>query len=427
MSRVKKVSTIQALAGVKDILPDDQKYWHFVFKKSQPLLEDYSFEKIDVPMFEDSELSARFYGPAFESTKKEIYFLKGKDGQEFAVQNNVTASMARSYADTGMQARPHPVRLYSANSIFKNEWGNIKEHYQLTAETIGDESEVIDAELIFLGYKVLESVGFKDYNVHINTIGDQNCRPAYLRALRDSYKNKLKKICAKCRDNLKINVLKLLECQEETCKEAAADAPQMIDYLDDACKSHFKHILEFMDLAKVPYLIRPNLVRSEDHFNRTVFEFMPEEGVNDPSAIISGGRHDKLVETVSGIKMPAAGWVLSMDKLIGALKERNANVPEVGIRPKVFLVQLGEAAKRKSLLLFEEIRKSGIEVKYSISRDSIKSQLRIAARYGVKFALLFGQKEAIESTVILRDMETGIQETIPLEKIIDEIKKRLRK
>jgi histidyl-tRNA synthetase len=423
MSRNKKSSTIQAPQGVRDIVPEDQKYWRYIYRKAELLLEDYSFEKIDTPLFESSELLERVAGDDYEEVKKEVLMFKAKDGQEIAVRNDSLASLIRAYLENGMQTRPHPVRLYSTNSTFKG----MQEARQINIETLGDDSEVIDAELVFLGYKLLDGVGFKDYNVHINTMGDQNCRPAYVRALRDFYKSRIKKVCAVCRDNLKLNPIKLIECQEEVCKEVALEAPQMIDYLDEACKAHFKHILEFLDLAKVPYLIRPNLVSSAEHTTRTIFEFMPDEGVNSPSVLISGSRHDKLVETIGGPKTPSAGWYLDLDKLVAALKDKNANVPDVGIKPKVFLVQLGDAAKRKSLLLFEDIRRSGIEVKYSISRDSIKSQLRIAARYGVRFTLIFGQKEAIEGTVILREMETGIQETIPLEKIIDEVKKRLKK
>jgi histidyl-tRNA synthetase len=327
-----------------------------------------------------------------------------------------------------MHTRPHPVKLFFSDPVYWADAGErkIRQTYHIGAETIGDASEVVDAELLFLAYKIVDSLGFHGYNIHINTLGDNNCRPAYIRALKDFYKNKLKKVCVKCRNNFKINILRLLECTDEPCRQAMQDAPQTVEFLDEECKTHFKHILEFLDSAQIPYILNPYLVRSQDYYTRTVFEFWPEEAAGG-APLVFGGRHDKLSDLIGGSKTPSAGWTLDLPAVISLLKEKNASVPEVGVKPKVFLVQLGEAAKRKSLLLFEDIRKSGVEIRFSLARDSIKSQLRIATRLGVKFTLIFGQKEAIEGTVILREMETGIQETIPVEKIIEELKKRLKK
>jgi len=159
---------------------------------------------------------------------------------------------------------------------------------------------------------------------------------------------------------------------------------------------------------------------------RNIFEFIPEGASRSAEPIIWGGRFDRLVDQLGGVKTPAAGLTLNIDKLVVSLKNIDANIPDHRIKPKIFFAQLGEMAKRKSLSLFESFRKSGIEAKSSLGRDNIKSQLRIAARYGVKYTLIFGQKEALDGTIILRDMETSVQETIPVEKIIDEIKKRLK-
>ncbi len=248
----------------------------------------------------------------------------------------------------------------------------------------------------------------------------------YLKALKDYYKNRLKKTCANCKNRFKENILRLLDCKEEVCKELTKEAPQFVDFLDEECHAHFKHVLEFLDEAKVPYILNPYLVRGLDYYTRTVFEILPEENISAQSTLSAGGRYDKLVELLGGSKTPAAGWALGIERIILELKEKNVSVPEIKTKPKVFLVQLGEAAKRKSILLFESFRKAGVDTKSSLGRDSIKSQLRIANRLGVKFALIFGQKEALDDTVILREMDTGIQETIPLEKIVDEVKKRLK-
>jgi len=420
---------------MRDILPEDQKYFRHILKKSDQLLDYYGFERIDTPLVESVDLFLRATGETSDIMEKEIYTLKTKGGDVLALRPEGTAGVVRAYIENGMNVRPHPVKLSYWGPMFRHDQpqhGRYRQFYHLGIETIGDDSEAVDAELIFLGYKLLDMLGLDNYNVHINSLGDSNCRPRYLKALKDYYKNRSKKLCANCKNRFKTNILRLLDCKEAECIEMAKEAPQIVDFLDEDCRSHFKHVLEFLDEAKVPYILNPRLVRGLDYYTRTVFEFIPEEDHSNPSgrgsqtSIIGGGRYDKLVEMLGGPKTPAAGWAMGIDRVVLALKEKNINIPEGLPKPKVFLVQLGEAAKRKSINLYEGLRKAGIEAKSSIGRDSIKSQLRIANRLGVRLAIIFGQKEALDGTIILREMDTGIQETIPLEKIVEEVKKRLK-
>ncbi len=413
-----------------DILPEEQKYWRYVLKKAESLSEDYSFEKIDTPIVESTELFLRSAGEGSDIVEKEIYNFKTKGGDELSLRPECTASIVRAYLENGMNVRPHPVKLHYYGPVFRHDQpqhGRYRQHFQFGVETIGDASEIVDAELIFLAHKLLQILGLDNYNVHINSMGDASCRPAYVRTLKDYYKNRLKRVCGQCRNRFKKNVLRMLDCKEEGCKEVAKDAPPIIDFLDDECRQHFKKVLEMLDEAKVPYILNPHLVRGLDYYTRTVFEFIPDESSQSQLTVIAGGRYDRLVDFLGGTKTPAAGWAMGMERIILALKEKNISVPGIGAKPKVFLAQLGDAAKRKSLVLFENLRKAGIEVKSSLGRDSIKSQLRIAHRLGVKYTLIFGQKEALESTIIIREMDTGIQETVLLDKIVEVMRKRLKR
>lgn len=424
-----KAKQLTAPKGMHDIVPEDQKYWRHIVKKMETLAEDYGFEKIDTPVLESTDLFVRSVGEATDIIEKEIYTLKTKGGDDLALRPEFTASVARAYIENGMNVKPHPVKLYQYGPVFRHDnpqRARYRQFWQFNVETLGDSSEVVDAELIFLAYKVLQSIGLDNYNVHINSMGDAACRPAYMRALRDYYKNKLKKVCPQCKLRFKKNILRMLDCKEEGCRQVAKDAPPIIDFLDDECKRHFKRVLEFLDEVKVPYILNPLLVRGLDYYTRTVFEFLPDDESAPQLAVISGGRYDRLIDLLGGPKTPAAGWAMGIDRAVLDLKERNISVPEVGVKPKVFLVQLGDAAKKKSLTLFENLRKAGIPVKSSFGRDSIKAQLRIANRLGVKYTLIFGQKEAIEGTIIIREMDTGIQDTVLLERVVDEVKKRLK-
>ena len=431
-----KSKKIQSPRGMHDILPADQPYWLYIQKRAASIMGDYGFDKIDLPLLEHTALFQRSVGEATDIVEKEMYNFKTRGGDEFSLRPEFTAGSIRAYIEHGMHVMPHPVRLWSYGPVFRHDnpqAGRLRQFHQLNIESIGDGEAVVDAELIFMAYKFLESIGLKNVVIKINSIGDSSCRPQYIKALKDFYRNRIKKICGKCKGRIKTNPLRVLDCVEANCIEVAKDAPQIVDYLDADCKKHFKSVLEFLDEIGVPYLLDHHLVRGLDYYTRTVFEFWPEEKNEEgqpPStnlAIISGGRYDKLVGLLGGQETPAVGWAMGIERAILLLKERNIHVPESKAQPKVFLAQLSEMGRRKSLLLFEELRKASIAVKSSFGRDSIKSQLRIANKFGVIYTLIIGQKEALDDSVMLREMRTGVQENIPIEKIVDVLKKRLKK
>ena len=431
MPKVKK-QDIQSPKGMNDILPQDQPYWQFIIKKASAILADYGFDKIDTPIVEHTSLFTRSVGEVTDIVEKEMYNFKTKGGDELSLRPEGTASIIRAYIEHGMSVMPHPVQLWYFGPFFRHgnpQLGRSRQFHQIGAESLGDDNAAIDAELIFIAYKLLESFGIKNPTVRINSIGDSSCRPQYIKALKDYYRNRGKKVCNKCKGRLKTNILRILDCEEQNCKDLGKDAPQIVDYLDEECKAHFKSVLEFLDEIKISYLLDSHLVRGLDYYTRTVFEIWPEEKEDGSVlrlALCGGGRYDKLVNALGGPKTPASGWSMGVERVIMMLKELQISVPDYHPQPKVFIVQLGEMAKRKSLLLFEEFRKHGIAAKASFGRDSIKSQLRIAGRLGIRHVLIMGQKEALDGTAILREMDSGIQETVPIDKILELVKERLK-
>jgi len=428
-----KKQLIQSPRGMNDILPADQPYWQFVLKKAAAILSDYGFEKIDTPITEHTSLFVRSVGEATDIVEKEMYNFKTKGGDELSLRPENTAGIVRAYIEHGMSVMPHPIQLWYFGPMFRHDnpqAGRFRQFYQIGAESFGDENAATDAMLIFMAYKLLENLGLKNLVVRLNSIGDSNCRPQYMKALKDYYRNRGKKVCNKCKKRLKENILRALDCEEQNCKEIAKDVPQIVDYLDEECKAHFKNVLEFLDETKIPYSMESHLVRGLDYYTRTVFEIWqeekPEENARPPWALCGGGRYDKLVNLLGGPKTPAAGWAMGVDRLIITLKEAGIPMPEYRPSPKVFIAQLGELAKRKGLVLFEEFRKHGIIARASFGRDSIKSQLRIANRLGIKYTLIIGQREALDDTIILREMDSGVQETVPQARILEMVKQRLK-
>jgi histidyl-tRNA synthetase len=431
MPKTKK-QDIQSPKGMNDILPEEQPYWQFILKKGSAILNDYGFERIDTPILEHTSLFVRSIGEATDIVEKEMYNFKTRGGNELSLRPEGTASVARAYIEHGMSVMPHPVQLWYFGPFFRHDnpqAGRFRQFYQLGAESLGDDNAATDASMIFLGYKLLESLGLKNLVVRINSIGDQSCRPQYMKALKDYYRSRVKRVCNNCKRRVKANILRLLDCKEAGCQEIVKDAPQTVNYLDEECKAHFKGVLEFLDEIKLPYLLDPRLVRGLDYYTRTVFEIWPEEkmgGETPQFSLCGGGRYDKLINLLGGPKTPAVGWAMGIERMISTLKQYGVSVPDYRSQAKVFIAQLGELAKRKSLLLFEEFRKHGIAAKASFGRDSIKSQLRIANRLGIKHTLIMGQKEALDGSVILREMDSGIQETVPLSKVLEIVKERLK-
>src|SRR3989344_5885128 len=305
MTSSKKQKLFQAPKGMHDILPEDQKYWKYIMKKAESLLEFYGFERIDTPILEPTDLFARSIGEGTDIVEKEMFTLMTKGGDSLTLRPEGTASVVRAYLESGLNVKPHPVKLYYFGPMFRHEQpqhGRYRQFYQLGAETIGDNSEIVDAELIFLAYKFIDSLGLDNYNVHINSLGDSQCRPNYLKALKDYYKTRLKKVCPTCKVRFKSNILRMIDCKEPECQEISQDIPQTVDYLDEECRAHFKHVLEFLDEVKVPYILNPHLVRGFDYYTRTIFEILPEENITAQSTLLGGGRYDKLIELLGGSK-----------------------------------------------------------------------------------------------------------------------------
>lgn len=415
--------------GTKDILPEDQKYWQKIRQTVKSLAEAYGFERIDTPIIEDTGLFIKGTGETTDIVEKEMYSFRTKGGDNLTLRPEFTPAFIRAYLENGLSSLPLPVKLYTIGPLFRYERpqaGRYRQHYQMNFESVGEQDPVLDAQIIYLIFNILKELGIKGLNIQINSIGCFQCRPLYRRMLIDYFRHKLKMLCKRCQKRYKQNPLRLLDCKEEKCQEIAESAPQMIDHLCPQCHDHFKSILEFLDELELPYFLNGQLVRGLDYYTRTVFEIWAEESkTRAQNAIAGGGRYDNLIQGLGGQDTPAVGAGAGIERIISLIKSQNIKIQDK-YQPKVFLVQLGDLGKKKSLKLFEELRRSGIKVAESLSKDSIKSQLKIANRLGVQYALILGQKETLDNTIIIRDMDSGVQESVPMDKIVKTIKKRLK-
>ena len=422
---------IQHIPGMHDILPKDWKLWSFCLEKFIKLVEPYGFRRIETPVLEKTELFARSVGEATDIVEKEMFTFKDKGGENLTLRPEGTASIVRAYIEYGMGSLPQPQKLYYLEPMFRYarpQSGRFRQFHQAGLEILGDIHSVLDAQIIFLTWKYLYQLGLKDLEIRINSIGCRNCRAQYKEVLKDYYILKKRMLCEDCKRRLKTNPLRLLDCKEKQCQILAQGAPQIVDYLCEECHDHFKGVLEYLDEIDIPYTLDPHLVRGLDYYTKTVFEIWPKFGENVetvPLALAGGGRYDELVEFLGGKSTPAVGVAIGLERVISLLQEQEIELPEE--EPDVFLAQLGELAKKKSIKIFDNLLEEGIKVREALSKDSLRSQLKIADKLGVAITLILGQKEAAEGTILVRDMKSGIQEIVSLEKIADEVKKRLRK
>lgn len=413
---------------MQDILPNDYLYWEYVLGAVEKYSKIYSFGRIETPIMEDAKLFMRSVGETTDIVEKEMFTLTTKGGDRLALRPEGTAGIARSYITSGMASWSQPVKLYYAGPMFRYErpqTGRQRQFNQVGFEILGSMDPIFDAQMIQLICFIFKKIKLKNVVINVNSIGCLKCRGKYKTALIDYYRSRFNKLCPDCKRRLAKNPLRLLDCKEEKCSAMRELAPQIVDYLCPDCHNHFKSVLEYLDEVNIPYILNPYLVRGLDYYTKTVFEIVLEGDDRRQSSLGGGGRYDDLVEILGGSSVPAVGVALGIERIVEYLKAANISPLKV-TAAKIFIVQLGDRAKKKCFKLFNDLTEAGIPVAESFGRGSIKSQLRVANRLKMKIVLIIGQKESLDGTIIVRDMESGMQEIVDSAKIIRIIKKMMK-
>lgn len=419
---------LQSPRGMRDLLPGDQPYWNQIRKVLQRMALEYGFQRIDTPIVEYANLFTRSVGEGTDIVDKEMYTFTTKGGDKVALRPEFTAGIARAYIQHGMTVLPKPVKLFSMGQTYRYDRpqeGRYREFWQANFDAFGEQDPILDAQLIQTAYRVVTGLGIKNIQFQVNSIGCPKCRKDYQNLLIAYFESKKQKLCQNCKKRLETNPMRILDCKEDKCVQVSATAPQSVDHLCTECRVHFKSLLEYLDELDLPYVINPRLVRGLSYYAKTVFEIYAGDEEGKKHSLGGGGRYDYLIEGLGGEHTPAIGFGLGMDRLVGEMKRVHAK-SYVEPKPRVFLAQLGDLAKKKSLNIFAELQKNGILTAESFGRGSLKSQLRVADKLGVEITLIIGQKEALDQTVIVKDMVSGTQETVHYDKLIFAVKKILK-
>ncbi|MFA6398574.1 MAG: histidine--tRNA ligase [Patescibacteria group bacterium] len=403
---------IQTPRGLRDILPEEQKYWFWLEKNFQDVFHAAGFERIILPTFEATELFKRSVGEFTDIVDKQMYTFKDLGGNSVTLRPEGTAGAARAYIEHGMRTLPQPVKLYYWGPMYRYERpqaGRFREFYQFGLELFGDDDPATDAAMIQSMMRYYQKIGLKDLIVKINSLGTSKCRAKSVGALEKFLTPHKKDLCEDCKIRLKKNTLRVLDCKVAKCKGIVAEAGNiLLDSLDQESKKRFTKVLEYLDDMKVEYELDSNLVRGLDYYTHTIFEVVIK---GEDTSIGGGGRYDGLIKLLGGPDTPAIGYAGGVERTIDALKQQTIMVPETA-KTDVFVVQLGDRAKAKAIEIITSLEQAGLRVSSLLGKGNIQSQLGAASQLNSLLAVIIGDQEVHDKNVILRDMQDRSQETV---------------
>jgi histidyl-tRNA synthetase len=407
------VTRFEAPRGTHDILSSEQPLWQWVMGEMADVAALYGYRRIDTPAFEDTELIIRTSGGGSDVVQKETYTFSDRGGRSLTLRPEATAPICRAYLQHGLHREPQPQKLYTIGPMWRYERpqrGRYREHWQLSIEAIGSDDPAIDAEVIQLYAELLRRVGVTNYVLELNSIGDRNCRPAYVERLAAWLDEHDAELNDEARAKRTTSPLRVFDVKSERIQALLADAPKIGESLCDACREHFAVVRAYLDAYGVAYELVPTLVRGLDYYTRTTFEFT-DEAIGAKDTIAGGGRYDGLIEEIGGPPTPGIGFGAGIERLLLSIGgERSEAQPA-----DVFFVVEGDADRTRVLPLLAELRRRGLRADLDYAGRSVKGQLTQAGRLGAGWTVVIHNGEA---TV----RESGRPDvTVKLDELVDRI------
>jgi len=401
---------IARVRGMNDVLPEEAGRWHVVEAQARDTARRFGFGEIRTPVLELAELFDRGVGDATDVVEKEMYRFEDRGGREVALRPEGTASAMRALIEAGRIAPDMPpVRVYYLMPLFRYERpqaGRLREHHQFGVELVGVDAPTADAEVIALFLDFVGRLGLTDLEIHLNSIGDANCRPAYREALLAYARPLADRLCTDCRSRMERNPLRLLDCHVEADRALLAGGPRPIDHLCEPCRLHHDAVKAMLAAAGWTLVDDRDLVRGLDYYTRTVFEVV-EPSLGREGVVGGGGRYDGLVELVGGPVTPSVGFGLGLERLLIVL-ERKGHAPGDALPPDVYLAVL-PGARESAFALAKDLRDAGVSVLAELQERSLKAQMRAADRSGARVAVVLGERDVAQGTVSARDLRGGTQ------------------
>ena len=393
----------EAPRGTHDILPSEQPLWQRAIGEAERLCALYGYRRIDTPGIEDTELFIRTSGQGSDVVQKEMYTFEDRGGRSLTLRPEATAPICRAYLEHGMHREPQPVKLYTIGPMWRYDRpqkGRYREHWQLSVEAIGSDDPAVDAELLQFYDELLSRLGVTDYVLYLNSIGDQNCRPAYIERLEAWLDEHEAELDDEARGKRATTPLRVFDVKSERVQALLVDAPKIGDSLCDACREHFERVRGFLDAVGVRYELQPTLVRGLDYYTRTTFEFK-DEAIGAQDSICGGGRYDGLIEAIGGPPTPAIGFGAGIERLLLSIGE--AELPDEAI--DVFFVAEDGADRDAIAAALAELRQRGISADMDYAGRSVKGQRTQAGRLNARRVEIVTPDQPPDADAIARELE----------------------
>jgi histidyl-tRNA synthetase len=405
--------------GTQDLLPPTSDALLAVAEAAHEVARLHGYRYVETPAFEHTEVFARTSGGSSDVVTKEMYTFEDKGGRSLTLKPESTAPVVRAYL-AHRQELPSPFKAYYVGPNWRHgrpQAGRLREFRVFGIEVLGTAAAGADVEVVAVANRYLRDAGLSGLTLHLNSIGDEACRPRFRDDLSAFLEEREDRLDREHREGWRRNPLRVLDCSSPECRAATADAPRILDYLDDACRSHFETVRAGLDEETIPYEIDHRLVRGLDYYTRTTFEFVSGALSPAQATVCGGGRYDGLAEVLGGEPTPGVGFGLGLERLLLA-REKEGAPPAPSRAVRCFVVALGVEAGREGRALVRELRAGGIPAEAALEDRPLKAQLRMADRSGAEHAALLGDRELREGIVTMRRLSDGEQETVPRGEVV---------
>ncbi|MDY5956896.1 histidine--tRNA ligase [Frisingicoccus sp.] len=402
--------------GTQDWYGSDMHKRTIIEAAARELCKVFNIKEVITPVFEHTVLFQRGVGETTDVVQKEMYTFEDKGHRSITLKPEGTAGAIRAYLENNMYAEPAPTKLFYVTPAFRYEQpqsGRLRQHHQFGVEFVGSKSPLVEVELITLITTLIRKIGLKDAKLHINSIGCANCRKTYNEALLAYLKQHEEHLCPTCRERMKKNPLRVIDCKVPECKEIVKDAPRTIEYLDDECREHFEELQKLLTEMNIPFEIDTGIVRGLDYYTKTVFEFVNSDGFT----LCGGGRYDNLVHEIDEKQnIPSVGFGMGLERILYFLEKEQVELePEPGV--ELYVGVLGKEARAQAYQLVNTLRMAGIIVETDYMDRSVKAQMKYANKLKAKYTVILGENELKENSARIKNMETGEQTEVALDAI----------
>jgi histidyl-tRNA synthetase len=413
--------TIHAVRGTRDILPEEIPSWHVIEAAARELFARYGYREIRTPVFEETELFARGIGAETDIVSKEMYTFADRDGGSLTLRPEATAGIVRAVIEHSLAGSDPALKLYALGPMFRRERpqkGRYRQFHQVDVEAFGFTSPTIDAEVIELALAYLDACGVTRHELLLNSVGDRNCRPAYVELLRQCLREQAPSMCGDCQRRAETNPLRVLDCKVPQDQPIIEALPKITDHLCAGCREHFAEVCRQLSLLGIEYRLTPRLVRGLDYYVRTTFEVTSDQ-LGAQSSVLGGGRYDGLVRELGGPDVPGIGFAVGLERLTLLLPPRQSRG-----RCDVFLVPAASAALDPALKLQRALRAAGLSAMLDPEGRSFKSRMKQADKLGARLVAILGEDELARGAWSVRDMARSAQEDVPHDRVLEYLKEK---